>query len=228
MTTTQAHASRQIAALQNGFLVLLPRIEGYAQFSFRGLRCPQSKADSVQETIAISFHWYVRLIGRGKNPAQFPTTFAAFAVRAVKSGRRLCGQEPARDVLSRQAQLKHGFRVNYLASSTSRSHERIYSTVHGQRQMDAYEEILQDNSQTAIPEQVCFRLDWPAWLATRTERDRRIIRKMTLNDRTSDLARHFGIGPSRISQLRQNYREDWTRFCGDLGSDPSEMHSDQR
>ncbi len=36
---------------------------------------------------------------------------AAYAARAVKSGRLLCGQDNAKDVLSPSAQRRHGFQV---------------------------------------------------------------------------------------------------------------------
>jgi hypothetical protein len=81
--------------------------------------------------------------------------------------------------------------------------------------MDAAEERLQDNTLTQVPEQVAFRLDWPAWLTIRTERDRRIIDAMSLNHRTLDLARTFGISSSRISQLRREYHDDWSMFTDD-------------
>lgn len=221
MTTKQAFPHRQSTALHDGFLVIMPRIQVHAQISFRKLRCSQTRADSVQETVALAFRWYTGLIGRSKDPAMFPATFASFAVRAVRNGRRVCGQEAAKDVLSGEAQRKHGFRVEYLATSTGRSHDRIYSTVRGQQLMDAYEERLRDNTQTPVFEQVCFRMDWPEWLLTRTDRDRNIIANMAQNARTMDLAQKFGISPARISQLRREYQQDWTRFCEDLQSDPN-------
>jgi hypothetical protein len=36
--------------------------------------------------------------------------------------------------------------------------------------MDALEERLRDNTLTAVPEQVCFRLDFPAWMNTLNDR----------------------------------------------------------
>ncbi len=60
-----------------------------------------------------------------------------------------------------------------------------------------------------------FRIDWPAWLATLTARERRLIRAMAQNERTKDLSRQFDLSPARISQIRREFREDWTRFCGE-------------
>lgn len=135
---------------------------------------------------------------------------------AVKSGRRVCGQEKSKDVLSPFAQQKHGFAVEYLPSSTVHPHEQIYSTVGGQHLMDAYEERLHDNTVTPPDEAAAFRIDWPAWLLTRTERDHEIIEQMGRNERTQNLARKFGISPSRISQLRRAFHDDWLTFTDDL------------
>jgi hypothetical protein len=57
-------------------------------------------------------------------------------------------------------------------------HENLYSVVEGQSQQDAFEEWLHDNTVTGVPEQVQFRLAFPAWLKTLTARERKIIRSM--------------------------------------------------
>jgi len=46
---------------------------------------------------------------------------------------------------------------------------------------------LQDNTVTPVPDQVVFRLDWPAWLKT-AARYRQIIKDMGRNERTQDIA----------------------------------------
>jgi hypothetical protein len=66
-----------------------------------------------------------------------------------------------------------------------------------------------------VPEQVCFRLDWPAWLTTITERDRRLVDDLALSHRTKDLANKYGLSPARISQKRREFFDDWRRFCGE-------------
>ena len=117
-------------------------------------------------------------------------------------------------VLSTRAQREHGFKVESLPASPRVSHESLYSKVHGQREHDVFEERLQDNTVTPVPEQVAFRLDFPEWLKSWTERDRRIIQDMARNERTFDLAKKYGCCPARISQKRDEYKEDWQRFCG--------------
>ena len=73
-------------------------------------------------------------------------------------------------------------------------------------------EALQDNTQTPVPDQVSFRLDFPAWLATRTERDRKVILDLMSGERTLAVAARYGLSPARVSQLRLEFCSDWKRF----------------
>jgi hypothetical protein len=201
--------------LHAAFLSILPRIELHAQVYFRGVRCPQRKADAVQETVAISWRWFVRLVERGKDPLSFPIVLASYAARAVKCGRWLCGQEKGKDVTSGIAQQRHRFHVEPLPHSTASRHEERYSIVHGQRQQDVLEERLRDNTQTPVPEQVAFRIDFPDWLTTLTPRERRMVREMATNERPLDLGKRFDLSPARISQMRRELHNDWRHSLGD-------------
>ena len=48
--------------------------------------------------------------------------------------------------------------------------EELYGTASGQRHLDTFEERLQDNRQSPVPDQAAFRLDFPAWLRTAVRR----------------------------------------------------------
>ena len=87
--------------------------------------------------------------------------------------------------------------MEYLPCSTRTAHEELYGVVHGQHQQDAWEERLHDNTQTPVPEQVAFRLDFPAWLTTLTARERRLVHEMANNERTLDLSQRFDLSPAR-------------------------------
>lgn len=187
------------ASLRDRFLRLVPRIERHGHVYFRHLKCPAKKADCIAEMVGLCWKWMLRLEEQGKDGFQFPMALASFAAKQLNSGRRLCGKEKTQDALSPTAQQRHGFAVSKLPD---------YSTLNG----NPLEEALQDNTRTPPPDAAAFRIDFPAWLATRTERDRRIIEQMGLNHRTTDLARRFGVACGRISQLRREYQEDWTRF----------------
>lgn len=195
--------NQTVSALRDRFQSILPRIERHATIYFRNLKCPAKKADAIAESVALAWKWFVQLAERGKDATQFPAVLASFATRAVNSGRRVTGQLKPRDVMSEKAQQRHGFAVGKLPD---------YSTLDG----NPLDEALHDNTRTPPADAAAFRCDFPSWLTTRTERDRRIIGEMVLSHRTSDLARRFGTSPGRISQLRSEYHLDWLRFCGEL------------
>jgi hypothetical protein len=168
---------------------------------------------------ALGWRWFLRLHQRGKDPAEFLTGFTILLARAVNSGRRLVGMAHSKDALNPAAQRRHHFAVEALPSSLGVSHECRNASPHGQELHDAYEERLRDNTVTPVVDQVQFRIDFPAWLATLTGRERRMVREMANNEGTLDLSRQFELSPSRISQLRREFHDDWRRFCGE-GSQP--------
>ncbi len=194
-TSDQAEATQE--PLHVAFLALLPKIERHGQVHFRHLRCPHRKADAVAEVVALAWKWYQRLAEVGKDAADFPSALAIYATRAVRSGRRLCGQEHAKDVLSTTAQSRHGFNVHLLSGASSH-----------------LQEALSDNTQTPVDEQAAFRVDFPAWKNGWPERDRRLIDDLMLGERTCDVSAKYGLSPGRVSQLRRDFCEDWARYCG--------------
>ena len=188
--------------LQARFLLLLPRIERHGRICFRDVRCPHRKEEALQEMRALSWRWFVRLVNKGKDPANFASALASFAARRVRSGRLLCHHERPRDALSPRAQRVHGFTVHGLHRSSSLAGA-------------SYAEALRDNSRTPPPDQVAFRHDFPAWRRTRSERDRQIIDELIVGDRGLDIARKHGLTPARVSQLRRDFYMDWARYCSD-------------
>jgi hypothetical protein len=192
--TRQAH-DREHAR----FLAALPRIEQHARIFFRGVCCPHRKADLIAEVRSLCWKWWRRLVKRGKDPATFVSTLATFAAKAVKSGRRLCGQLKPKDVLSERAQAQKSFVVGKLPDYSTLTDNPLAEALHG-------------NTRTPPPDAAAFRCDFPAWQRTRTHRDRRIINRMMQGDRTQELSRSFGISPARVSQMRREFHDDWERF----------------
>jgi len=202
--TATAPAARPVltAALHAAFLPLLPRIALHARVYFRHLKCPHRRADAVAEVVALTWRWCVALAQRGKDVARFPSALAAFAARAVKSGRRLCGQEKAQDALSPRAQARRGFVAGKLPD---------YATLSGNLLSDA----LADNTQSPPDEAAAFRIDFADWLRALGGRKRRIAEDMAVGHRTRELANIHGMSPGRVSQLRREFHADWLRFCGE-------------
>jgi hypothetical protein len=79
-------------------------------------------------------------------------------------------------VLSLRAQRNKGFTVEPLSPPVRRSHEGLYGDPHGQDSLDSYEERLRDNTQSPVPEQAAFRIDFPEWLESLESRDRSIAK----------------------------------------------------
>jgi len=182
------------------FLAALPRIVLHGRVSFLHVASAEAREEAIAEMVALSWSWFVRLARRGKDPTGFVSAIATFAARAVRSGRKLCGQERAKDVFSARARRAGGFAVLPLPD---------VSTPHG----NPYEEALVDNTRTPVPDQVSFRLDFPAWRLTRSRRDRDVIDDLMLGEPTSGVARRHGLSAARVSQLRRELHDDWQRFC---------------
>jgi hypothetical protein len=199
----RSNARRPVpSALRAEFASILSRVETHARIYFRGVKCPHRKADCVAETVALAWKWLLRLAERGKDANQFPSALATLAARAVRSGRKACGQEKAKDVMNERTQCRCGFVVGKLPD---------HSTLEGNPLFEA----LQDNQQTPPDEQAAFRIDFPAWLGTRTDRDRRMVEKMGTGEGTGRVAALFALSPARVSQMRREFKADWDRFCAD-------------
>jgi hypothetical protein len=181
------------------FLAILPRIQRHGQIAFRHVRCPTRREEALAEMIALAWQWCLSLARRGKDPRRFPLALATYAARAVQAGRRLCGQEKANDALSPRAQQRHDFTIHSLPDGSSLAGNVL-------------DEALHDNTQTPVPDQVSFRLDFPAWLCTYSERNRQVIRDLMSGQRTMEVSRKYGLSPGRISQLRRQFMQDWERF----------------
>jgi hypothetical protein len=197
------------------FLSLCPLVERQARLTFRH-RNPAEREEAVAEAVAAAFESYVRLKKHGKDPVQeVPAALASFAVLHSKEDRHVGGRSNSRDVLSPKARRQHGFRVESLPISFRTSFEHLYAQVSGQEQQDAFEECLWANLQTPVVDQVCFRLDWPAFLRTLTRRDRQLARFLALGHSAKAAAQKFGLSPGRVTQLRQQWQRDWLVFQGE-------------
>jgi hypothetical protein len=189
--------------VQTAFLALLPKIERVARFHFR--HCPRAdrKQDCISETVALSWLWHRRLIAQGRDPSAFATALARLAAITVKSGRKLCGQESARDALSPVCQRRRGFVVTRLPDENGLSG-------------GAFADALRDNTQTPVPDQVQFRCDFCDWRTTLDDRGRRMVDAMMEGNTSAGLATRFGVTAGRIAQLRRTFHDSYHAYCGDI------------
>jgi hypothetical protein len=199
---TNALASVARTSPHDGFLPLVPIVERHAQVVFRHLP-PSDREEFACEAVAAAFLAYLSLTARGQDPFQFPSLLATRTVQHVQSDRHVGGSLNRQDVLSRADQRSQGFAVQSL--------DRL-----GPGNGDAWWEAVTDHSQTPPDEAAAFRVDFPDWLGTRTDRDRCLIQDLAAGERPTDVAARYGLSRGRISQLRREYEADWLRFHGEL------------
>ena len=193
-------SSSTLAHLQASFIaIVLPRVLSHGRVCFGGIQCPHRRQDAIQDMIGLAWQWHLRLAEKGKDATCFPTALAAYAARAVRSGSRFTGQERANDVLSPIAQRRHHFFVGKLPEYETLTEHPVC-------------EALLDNTKSPPDEIVCFKLDFLAWLASLTERDRAIVEDLMIGERTRDVADKHKVSPARISQKRREYQQDWRNF----------------
>lgn len=188
------------ARWQERFVALLPVILRYVAPAFRQLG-PEAKAEAIQEAVANCCVAYSRLVERGKESLAFATVLARYAVAQVQTGRRVGGQLNVKDVTSNYAQFRKQFSVSRLDR---------YDTVEG-----CWREAVVEDYRTPVADQASFRVDFPAWLQTLPPRDRKIARALAAGERTTDVARRFGLTLARVSQLRREFEKSWLAFHGE-------------
>jgi len=210
-TTVLPPASKPRSHHPDDFLPLMTVVQKHASVVFRGLP-PIEREEAIAEAVAASFVAYRRLCDRGIDPArEFPSMMATFAVRQVRDGRPVGSRRSSKDVLSGRAQRKHGFHVQSLPISTRRPHEDVHSAVSGQRVMDTFEERLHENRRTPVPEQAAFRIDWPQFMRSLSQRDRRLATFLAMGNSAKQAAEKFRVSQGRVTQLRQGWCREWHR-----------------
>jgi hypothetical protein len=183
---------------QDRFLEMLPAIRRYAAQAFR--RFPAGTRDELVHEIAVSTYLaFARLVEQGKVDKAFPSVLARFAIAQVKGGQEAGRPLNKRDILSRYCQLQQGIIVERLDHQDGSG---------------AWRAILVADRRASPAELAASRIDFPAWLATLSRRNRRIAEQLAVGERTGAVARRFHIAASRISQLRREFAVSWHRFHG--------------
>ena len=174
------------------FLAMLPAIERQSRKAFRRVNATD-REELVAEVVAQSFCAYRRLVDQGKESLAYATPLANYAIKHLRCGRRVTGQERAGEVLSYFCQRAGGFKTIEWTS------------------------IMQGalSSHLAKPDDVvALRLDISAWLENLKESDRQLVAFLAIGNRTADAADEFQVSPARISQRRRELEESWNRFQG--------------
>ncbi len=169
------------------FLEMLPAIQRHARISFRHLDA-EAREDLVQEVIANSLVAFLRLFTLGKFELAYPSVLARYGAAQAREGRRVGGHLNSNDVMSRYAQRRRGFEVEWI-------------------------DAMVPEDRSATPAEVATaRMDIRAWLETLTPRNREIAALLAAGESTGETAKRFGLSSGRISQLRGELCGSWERF----------------
>ena len=181
------------------FLGILPVVTKYACLLFRNWP-PSDREDALAETVARAFVTFINLKHQGRNPFEFPSKIAVRSVQRVRDGRHVGQPCNSRDLLSRKSQFCREIDV---------------------QRVGELQDALVDNTRTPVPDQVCFRCDFPAWLRTLSRRDCRIALRLARGNSTSEVAKRFGVSRGRISQLRRELCNSWRVYQGEVVAAPA-------
>ncbi len=200
MSTVIVSSSVSNDVRSNVFLKMFPTLCKAIKRGFRRLRGDQ-REEAIQEALANAFVAFSRLVDLGRMQFAFPSALARFAVAQVRDGRRVGGSLNVRDVLSEYAQQRKQLQVQRLD---------LFS-----RHAAQWCEVVVEDYQTPVPDQVCFRIDFPEWLSRLSIRHRRVAEALAIGDTTGEIARKFAISSGRVSQLRRELHASWELFHAD-------------
>ena len=194
---------RAVPTWHADFLAMLPAISRYARCALRRWR-REAQEDLLQEVIASCFVAYHRLVERGKSDLAFPSVLVGFALRRVFSGRKVGNPLNAHDVMSRHVQQARGITVERFDLLDRDGKWRL---------------VLVEDRRTGPAATAAGRIDIASWLGSLPPRDRQIAEMLAAGEKTSVVAKTFGLTPSRISNLRTLFARSWQRLhdghCGD-------------
>ena len=183
---------------------MLPQIEDHARFRFRHFKGERLE-EAIQEVVCNSFAAYAALVKQGRAEAATWSSLAKYAVAQVRSGRRIGASLNIKDVSSSYCQ--------------QRKHVTVERLHHWDPQDEEWREILVED-QTATPADLAAcRIDFPAWLDTLSQRDRKLALALGQGESTSQVAKLFRISAGRVSQIRRELHDAWQQFHGECLND---------
>jgi hypothetical protein len=181
------------------FARLLPEIQQQIAFRFRHLPA-ERREDQTAEAVGLAFEMFVRLMERGKSELAYAGPLANFACRQVMDGRQCGSSLNLHDITSRHCQSHTGIR------------ER--SIHHRDQESGQWQELVVEDRQASPADVAATRIDFRAWLATLSNRQRQIAEALAGGESTQEVARQFQLTGGRISQLRRELRDTWNVFQG--------------
>jgi hypothetical protein len=182
------------------FTELLPSIQNHARVAFRSVR-PELRDELIAEVCANCWVAFVRLMERGLDDVIYAAPLALYAIRQVRSGRKVGIRANVNDVTSRHCQVHKGVRVGRL------DHYNV--------DKDEWKEVLIEDRHAGPAETAIAKIDVGNWFEQLKPRDRAIASYLAMGNGTNDTAKEFRVSKGRIAQKRREFLERWRCFQGE-------------
>lgn len=185
---------------QAKFLEMPPTMRRQARIAFRH-EPPDRRQEMIAEVVANCWVSFVRLMERGLEDAVYPTPLVQFAIRQVRSGRKVGSKLNVRDISSPHCQISKGIHLGRLD--------------HYDRDEGAWKEVLIEDRRAGPAEIAATKIDFGTWLGLLPRLKRRVAQTLATGETTGRAAERFGVSLARISQLRSELRASWQDFQGE-------------
>ncbi len=199
-TSSLSKAPPSDAVWHATFLPMVPKIKEHASYRFRGW--PEDvREEAIQETLANACQAYARLAQRGATDSATWSSLAKYAIRQVRTGRKVGGSLNVRDVSSRYCQRHYGVSVHNLHRWDDENQE--------------WTEMVVEDRRTTPADIAALRIDFWEFLKSLSRRHRKIALKLAKGYSTSAVAKMFELSAARISQIRRELDDAWQAFHGE-------------
>lgn len=164
--------------------------------------------------IANCFVAYAALVERGCEERAFASTLVRYALAQHRAGRRVGCRANRHDVTSLTCQRQQGW---------------IVQSIYHRPTEDPWNELLVQDRHPTPFQIVAIRLDFKAWLDQLSSTKRAAAELLASGATNGEAANLLRVSSARISQLRQELRDNWARFQSETpvpsasGSIPAEV-----
>jgi hypothetical protein len=189
-------ASRH-ATWQEQFVAMLPEIETLLKVAFRNVP-PEGRSDACEEGLFHCIWSYFQLNEQGRAEAATASSLVWFAMLQVRRGRVAGCRLNGREVMSRYAQIGHGFKVVPLQNHDPDD--------------DTWVNDVVESRNASILDQIALRMDFRSWLESLGRRTRQIAMDLARGFSTSEVASKYRVSAGRISQIRRELENAWRQF----------------
>jgi hypothetical protein len=176
---------------------MLPELQRLLKVAFRNIP-PEGREDACEEGLFHCIWSYFQLYEQGRAEAATASSLVWYAMLQVRRGRVAGCRLNGREVMSRYAQIGHGFKVVPLQNHDPDD--------------DTWVNDFVESRNASVLDQIAIRMDFRSWLKSLGRRSRRIAMDLARGFSTSEVASKYRVSAGRISQIRRELESAWRQF----------------